>query len=53
MKKSIHPAIEEIHQVRRTIFKRFNRDTQTFGKFLYERQQIRRKAGSSKVKVAA
>lgn len=53
MKKSIHPAIEEIHEVRRTIFKRFHGDTQTFGKYLSERQKIRRKAGSRKVKAAA
>jgi hypothetical protein len=51
MKKSIHPAIEEIHEVRRILFKRFNRDTQTFGKYLAERQRLHRKAGSRKVKV--
>jgi len=53
MKKSIHPAIEEIHEVRRTLFKRFNRDTQTFGKYLAERQRMHGKADSRKVKAAA
>ena len=53
MKKSIHPAIEEIHEVRRTLFKKFNCDTKTFGKYLAERQRMHGKAGSRKVKAAA
>ncbi len=53
MKKSIHPAIEEIHEVRRTLFRRFSCDTKTFGKYLAERQRMHKKSGQKKVRAAA
>jgi hypothetical protein len=36
MKKDIHPAIEEIHETRRKIFRKFKSNPHEYGKHLME-----------------